>query len=114
MYNRMLKLITEAEEEKTFTKKLRDFWNSTRPKKDRREAGGRARGRSGRGNNQGPPGPNRAFGTENPRPKRKSTTLVSKNSAEAAKGGGQTTGSKAAGWIVQQLNRKKQIGPVMS
>jgi len=103
MYNRMLKLITEAEEEKTFTKKLRDFWNSTRPKKERRGAGGRATGQAGRSGNQG-----------SPRPQRKSTTLVSTNSAEAAKGGGQTTGSKAAGWIVQQLNRKKQIGPVMS
>ncbi len=103
MYNRMLKLITEAEEKETFTKKLRNFWNSTRPKKERRGEGGRATGEAGRSGNQG-----------SPRPQRKSATLVSKSSADAAKGGGQTTGSKAAGWVERQLNRKKQIGPVMS
>ena len=82
--------------------RLVNLWVKSTPKKktDRRS--------KPRKTKQGPPGEDRAYGEE-------VTDLAraGQETAAAAKGGGQTPGSKAVDWANRLINRNKKIGPLM-
>ena len=106
MYNRMLKLITEDKKKKPLLKRWKDIWDESIPKKDpksdRRENSKRKEERGGDENNRDGDTPKDPI------------VQTGKNVAAAARGGGQTPGSKAVDWANKIVNRNKQIGPVMS
>ena len=105
MYNRMLELITEVQRKDSMLKRWKNIWHKSKPKedpnKDRRKTKKRSEERGG--------DEHRRSGDQS----KDTVAQTGSNVASAARGGGQTPGSKAVDWANRTINRNKKIGPVM-